>query len=110
MHHHPEIPVGTYCYISLGTEERDGKVVLKTKVCPHWHRTDNGARCDLINEEHYTYCPFHLLWDQVKECGINRYEPGDESDRETARRTIACPCNREVEIIDLKGKKDESCK
>lgn len=103
---HPEIPVGTYCY-----GVKDGKRF----ICPHWQRTDNGARCGLLNEEHHTYCPFHLVWDQVKECGINKDEPGEESEPSTIKsqgveRTVTCPCSRQVEIIDVKGNKDLPCK
>ena len=53
----PEIPEGYYCYKG-------------EKTCPHWHKTEKGARCDIIQEEHTEYCMLHLVWDQVKECGI----------------------------------------
>lgn len=69
---HPEIPVGFYCYTGVGVEKDDSdQLIFKIKTCPHWQRTDNGAKCTLLNEEHYKDCWRHLLWDQVKHCGIN---------------------------------------
>jgi hypothetical protein len=75
---HPEIPTGHYCHGSLEVISKDdGKPVLKThQTCPHWQKTENGARCNLLNREDHTYCWLHLVWDQVKECGIKVHEPG----------------------------------
>lgn len=109
---HPEIPVGTYCY-----GFKDGKRF----VCPHWHKTDAGARCDVLNEEHHTYCPFHLVWDQVKECRFNEddefsdaLEPGvqsAQSPKGMTPRTVTCPCNRSVDIhVNKPQKEGELCK
>lgn len=87
---HPEIPIGSYCY-------RDGI------VCPHWHKTAMGARCDLLDREDVAMCWHHLVWDQVKECGINpdpklspkhsMPEPEGEVQKEV------CPCGKEVEYV-----------
>jgi len=65
------IPYGIYCYTSVGWE--DG--VYKVIPCPYWSR-----RTDKPEQEN-GYCSYlgvgdwdlhiGLLWDQVKECGIN---------------------------------------
>jgi hypothetical protein len=94
---HPEIPVGVYCYGKGG-------------VCPHWHRTEKGARCDILNEEHVAQCMFHLIWDQVKECGINKYEEGEEPYKnptpfEGVHKTVTCDCGRQVETIIRRNKR-----
>jgi hypothetical protein len=118
---HPEIPVGMYCYTVLEViKEESGRPRLKTKVCPHWQKTENGARCSLLDREDHTYCGFHLIWDQVKECGINEgreedYTPTTQEEH-TARcvregfelKTITCECGKEMEVWhkDNRKKKD----
>jgi hypothetical protein len=77
---HPEIPVGRYCYGGWHKDE-NGKS-RQGKVCPHWQGTEKGAICKLLKEEHHEYCGFHLVWDQVKECGINL----DDEDKCTGER------------------------
>lgn len=73
------IPHGPYCYRALGAEKAaNGMPILKIKSCPFWKsRPDKPAQAN-------GYCRFlkvgdftggrrgtMLLWDQVKECGIN---------------------------------------
>jgi hypothetical protein len=77
-----EIPQGYYCY-----------------DCPHWHKTDKGAKCDYLNREDTRQCCFHLLWDKVKECGINKPYAGIEYQIDGVQKTIICKCGRGVEII-----------
>ena len=58
---HPEIPHGLYCYNT------------QTNVpCPHWQAMPYGARCNLLKAESikHTSLP-DLIWDGMKECGIN---------------------------------------
>lgn len=62
MTDHPEIPPGCYCYTYV-----DDKRVL----CPHWKKTEAGATCQLLQLNSVEYEPHNLIWDQVKECGIN---------------------------------------
>ena len=60
------IPEGFYCYTGWGDS---------FKPCPYWSRRENKP------EQQNGYCSFldrsdwqeglSLLWDQVKECGIN---------------------------------------
>jgi len=71
MSDHPEIPNGSYCH---GATRAD--------VCPHWSidesrdELDNGF-CALLNWGDWMHDQgIGLLWDQVKECGINVEEPG----------------------------------
>lgn len=60
------IPKGHYCYEPIGW---DG-TTYRVKCCPHWLRTDEeSAKCmkfDIDDSRDGT-----LLWDQVKECGLN---------------------------------------
>ncbi len=85
------VPVGPYCYAPAETRyAEDGMPILGITPCPYWK-----ARGDW-REKGYGYCrllkagdsspgrdrtgrPIRtmLLWDQVKECGIN---PGSEAD------------------------------
>jgi len=84
------IPMGEYCYEALGVKVRDdGAPVMKVRLCPHWQRTSDGlVRCDFtgaegVSPEHARYVKdleasragrktgSLVLWDQVKECGIN---------------------------------------
>jgi len=68
-----QVPQGVYCY--------DGK-----GCCPHWRRDGQWVYCELLkiaNEPAdapeptvphapgYEHQPMALLWDQVKECGVN---------------------------------------
>jgi hypothetical protein len=68
------IPAGLYCYEGLGYS--DDTKSYQIKLCPYWS-------CDPTKpEQECGYCSFlkrgdweadhwSLLWDQVKECGIN---------------------------------------
>jgi hypothetical protein len=76
-----EIPQGYYCH-----------------DCPHWHKTDKGARCDYLNREDTKPCCFHLLWDKVKECGINRPEY-KQYKFDGIEKTVVCKCGKEINII-----------
>lgn len=88
------VPAGCYCYTPVAVERRgeDGPV-LKIEPCPYWK-----ARRDWP-EQAYGYCRFLkagdsskgrdaegrpratlLLWDQVKECGINPDDPDSEDE------------------------------
>lgn len=65
MTHHPEVPHGPYCYDERG-------------CCPHWSRRDDkpdqeSGYCALMEAGDWMPIPLGtmLLWDQVKECGIN---------------------------------------
>jgi len=73
-----DIPYGDYCYEISSVDESTGKI--KIFLCPYWYRRpdkpdqSNGycAFLDLGDWENDE--GFGLLWDQVKECQINRYE------------------------------------
>lgn len=67
---HPEIPTGLYC-----RNEEQG-------LCPHWQKTERGARCNLLGMEGIDRVShFFLVWDEVKECGINLgLDEDDEED------------------------------
>jgi hypothetical protein len=78
------VPHGMYCYVPTGPmAERvmpDGttRISMPTKTCPFWAR--NGMKreqedgyCRLIKKGDWMPNPHGtmLLWDQVKECGVN---------------------------------------
>lgn len=100
MNQHPEIPLGHYCYTieSIEYGEKDeksaqmanlfgiedkGTVRIKTKPCPYWGRDlskgedgyGNGF-CTLTGKKDWV--DETLLWDQVKECGINEGEADED--------------------------------
>jgi hypothetical protein len=79
------IPTGDYCYTVLGFEEaKDGQPPrMKTALCPYWAANPEAPatlygycaklKCgDYSEGEEAT----NLLFDQVKECGIN--QPDEE--------------------------------
>ena len=87
------IPKGPYCYSLIGSEEnKDGISFPKTQTCPFWDTNEEKGDqecgyCHLIgkgdwdlNEETTSEIdiPFGLLWDQVKECGLNDEWDDDE--------------------------------
>lgn len=105
------IPEGHYCYKVIG---RGNAGRLKTQLCPYWVRTtsgliiclrtmtielDDGKSSEeiafrrygrqgldaLLNDE-----PPSLLWDQVKECGIN--ENFDDEDGHECHSCGKCSC------------------
>lgn len=120
MDDYPEIPTGYYCYRVLEVvNQPEGPPKIKTEACPHWQKTEKGARCNLINREDTDYCGFHLIWDGVKECGIKMREPGEEPGKKLPReeaieegweeRDEVCPCGKTNRILYRKGSKPDSC-
>ena len=113
MDDHPEIPTGHYCYHVLEVIQQpdDSLPKIKTKACPHWQKTDNGARCNLIDREDIDYCCFHLLWDGVKECGIKVYAPGEEPGKKLApedregweEKEEICACGKTNRVLVRRG-------
>lgn len=107
---HPEIPSGDCCYTILDViKNENGMPRLKTKNCPHWKSTENGAYCAILNEEHYEGCPWHLVWDQLKECRINiedsfidTEDPNERSVRLLKEgyklENIICDCGKEMKV------------
>jgi hypothetical protein len=71
------IPKGMYCYSALHVDEKTG--VLKIRLCPYWdlkkERPDQvNGYCHLLKKGDWDLSGGGLLWDQVKECGINEEE------------------------------------
>jgi hypothetical protein len=68
------IPIGSYCYTPIEVEGDHYKI----KICPYWSRDNekeeqmNGCCSFLGISDHENGT---LLWDQIKECGVNE---GDE--------------------------------
>jgi hypothetical protein len=66
-----EIPEGSYCYKTVSIDKFGN---MKIKSCPYWEKTKCGARCNLLNVTSEDYSSKSLIWDSVKECGINDTE------------------------------------
>jgi hypothetical protein len=78
------IPAGIYCYqrlIPYRTES--GEIRLRTEgLCPYWSlRGEYDGHCAFLNVGDNDENGTLLLWDQVKECGVND-EFFDEDDWE----------------------------
>lgn len=58
------IPKGLYCY----SYDENGNF----HVCPYWNYVDREiAYCAFLNSSDADGLGLGLLWDQVKECGVN---------------------------------------
>lgn len=68
-----KIPKGMYCYtIKEITDDR----ITKTNVCPYWKITSNkpdqmNGYCEYLQKGDWEENGTNLLWDMVKECGVN---------------------------------------
>lgn len=68
-----KIPHGMYCYEIKYYDDKNH--ILRTKVCPYWSidttkpEQDNGY-CSYLQMGDWDMS-LGMLWDQVKECGIN---------------------------------------
>jgi len=92
---HPEVPQGFYCYTVVNieyedvidpaatalaqafgeTEPQKAMKKINIKICPHWGKDrsrpdQESGYCTLTG--HKDWIDGGLLWDQVKECDINR--------------------------------------
>jgi len=68
------IPLGMYCYEFTGELKGDGTPVIN--VCPYWSRDNTkpeqmNGYCSYLDIGDWEGPGFGLLWDMVKECGIN---------------------------------------
>lgn len=69
------IPVGSYCY-TIKAVAPDG--TISTDVCPYWSKRNDkpdqmNGHCSFLNRGDWdeSIPGVGLLWDMVKECGIN---------------------------------------
>jgi len=68
------IPKGPYCYTINRIEHTDNGAIIHENICPYWsldetkERQNNGC-CSFLGITDAD--DGGLLWDQVKECGIN---------------------------------------
>lgn len=80
------IPAGSYCYTPIRMIEEPGRPPrMKIKHCPYWgHDFDKPRQqtgyCALLGQGDWDPDPNgpFLLWDQVKECGLNDDDDEDE--------------------------------
>lgn len=73
------IPRGDYCYSITEEPSESNNWKLKTKTCPYWSLREgeeegNNGYCSFLESGDWEAPSGGLLWDQVKECGINVYE------------------------------------
>lgn len=76
------IPAGCYCYTGQGlTHPADGGPPrMEVKECPYWARNPEkpeqiNGYCAYLGEGDWQDDGPSLLWDMVKECGINTEDP-----------------------------------
>lgn len=67
-----KIPYGPYCYRISSVD----KVVFITHVCPYWSKDhtkpdEMNGYCSYLKCGDWEHEGIGLLWDQVKECGVN---------------------------------------
>lgn len=70
------IPRGNYCYTMTEEPSSENRFRLKIKLCPFWSNNpdqpDQGSGyCSYLKQGDWMENGTFLLWDQVKECGIN---------------------------------------
>jgi hypothetical protein len=76
-HGEKAIPRGLYCYTFLGyATTPKGNTVIETERCPYWRREpgkheQESGYCEFLQKGDWMEGGTVLLWDQVKECGIN---------------------------------------
>lgn len=61
------VPEGPYCYNIVRIEPP--KII--TQTCPYWGCISDFGYCKLLEVGDWMDNSSGLLWDQVKECGIN---------------------------------------
>lgn len=73
---HPEnfIPKGVYCYTPTGFDEQGDTII---EICPFWdthtgREHQNNGYCHYLKMGDWESEEFTLLWDQCKECGVNK--------------------------------------
>lgn len=70
------IPKGIYCYTIKNVEMTENGPIVHKNRCPYWslnpnkESQDNGY-CSFLNVGDWESPTGGLLWDMVKECGIN---------------------------------------
>lgn len=88
LHGESVIPKGCYCYENFrdsGRRNANGFPIFNMDICPYWDRNEDYP------EQMNGYCWYMemgdwedggggLLWDQIKECGINDsdYDPCED--------------------------------
>lgn len=69
-----EIPYGPYCYTGIGYDRETR--TYKARTCPYWsinpnHPHQMNGYCSYMKTGDWMEEGLSLLWDKVKECGIN---------------------------------------
>lgn len=70
------IPPGGYCYSITEAPSAANGFRLKTRTCPYWSSDlqrdeQEGGYCSYLKRGDWEGPGLGLLWDQVKECGVN---------------------------------------
>ena len=69
------IPYGDYCYDIVRIDAETGRITVRN--CPFWSLRDDkpsqeNGYCSYLQEGDWEQEGLSLLWDQIKECGINK--------------------------------------
>lgn len=72
-----DIPMGDYCYEAIFVDNKTGNI--KIEICPYWYKDQNypyqaNGYCSYLNIGDWEDEGHGLLWDMVKECGVNNEE------------------------------------
>lgn len=76
------IPKDTcYCYTPKKYVPRHNPEYYLIKLCPYWKRLKKKDKygnaicyCKYLKQKSEEYDPSNLIWDMVKECGVNEYD------------------------------------
>lgn len=77
------IPAGMYCYTPLEAPSPANDYRYRVQPCPYWsvdakaeleHGVQLAGYCGYLQRGDWMAGHLSLLWDQVKECGINAEE------------------------------------
>lgn len=93
------IPKGDYCYSILEEPSPATNYRMRVKRCPFWDKPQDmvaahGAQlsgyCHYLRQGDWMPDGTFLLWDQVKECGLN-YDDHEFGEQPVARQEVALP-------------------
>ena len=72
---HKEIPKGNYCYTIINKKDMHKDGYISIDVCPFWESKGNmpqaNGYCNFLKKGDMDEDGTFLLFDMVKECGVN---------------------------------------
>ena len=85
LHGESVIPQGCYCYTNMrdsGRKTEDNLPIFSVDICPYWDMDDDQPQqmngyCWFLEKGDWEEDGTDLLFDQVKECGVNYPDDDD---------------------------------